>query len=325
MTEEQYKNIEEATEVLSNEKSTPDAKEEAKKKILDNIPKLIDYGAEVNRLKKEISEALPKPSDAFFEGLKDAAGGKINQKKRTEEIFEKLGVKQLTDDQYNKVKEATDTLLKSTDTDAIKEAKKTILENIPELADESFDELNRLAEESFSESRANWDKFVKGTFKSGGKTIAKAGRSPGQDIVFKSAVRYMFENPGQTNGGFKEFFKKVFRIHLLGGTELSRKDLYGDRLKRLREEVEESDNSRKKFKGQLDMKAAASGQAASNSINGKVDDEMNKKGPCNNAMMAFSSEAIRSSFCKQKKERFSKTRLSGKVTLISLKQLMKKE
>ena len=235
--------------------------------------------------------------------MKDAAGDKINQQKRTEEIFEKLGVKQLTDDQYNKVKEAADTLLKSTDTNAIKEAKDTILENIPELADKSFDELNRLAEEPFSESRAKWNKFVDKTFKSGGKTIVKGGRSPGLDIVFKSAVRYMFENPGKTKGGFKEFFKTVFRIHLKFGTRLSREDLYGDRLKRLREEVEESEHSRKKFKGLLDMKAAASGQAASNSINKIIDDEMNQGGACGSTMMAFSSEAIRSSFCKQKKRK----------------------
>ena len=53
MTEKQYKNIEEATKVLSNEKSTPDEIKAAEKKIRDNFPKLIDYGAEVNRLKKK--------------------------------------------------------------------------------------------------------------------------------------------------------------------------------------------------------------------------------------------------------------------------------
>ena len=290
MTEKQYKNIEEATKVLSNKKSTTDERNLAKKKIRDNIPKLNDYGAEVNRLKKDISEALPKPSDAFFEGLKDAAGDKKNQRKRTEEVFEKLGVKQLIDDQYNKVKEAADTLLKSTDTNAIKKAKKTILENIPELADESFDELNRLAEEPFTEAQTSWKKFIKPTLKRSsrkGDIIKKAGRSPGQDILFRDAVRYMFENPASSKGRFKEVFRKLFRIHLDGGTNRAREELYADRLN-LRDDVEEAEHSRKKFKGQLDMKAAASGRAASDSIKKIVDDSIG--GACGSTMMAFSSQ-----------------------------------
>ena len=218
---------------------------------------------EVDELKDKISKALPEPSEAFYEGLKDA-----KDREEIEEVVENLGVEELTDAQYDEIKEAVDILSSDTASDEeIANAKKQIVNNLPELTEEYYNELTTSSEANARKAefaaRKAWEKLVVDTYMKDGEKIKKSGRVPGQDHIFRQTIDAIANNPKLS---FKEAFTEIFPIHLKGGTAKARKRLYGEDYD-LGEEVNEEDQRRKKFK---DIKAAAAGKGDTDTVDDAI-------------------------------------------------------
>ncbi len=248
-----------------------------------------------DELKDQIAKALPEPSDAFFEGLENAAGD-TDRREETEKVVEKLGVEKLTDEQYNNIKEATDILLTSTDETEKANAKKTILDNIPELTDEYYNALMSSSENCEANAdhsaREGWKKFVKTKFEKDGVTIKKVGRVPGQDYLFRHTISVIASDTEKA--GMKKKFTELFEIHLKGGTGRARIRLYGDQFKIDVDILEEAQASLDQII--RDIKAAAVGEETVDTIEDAIDDVLGASG-C--SRMVYSNIA-RSSICERK-------------------------
>ena len=222
---------------------------------------------DLDRLKKEIQDITPDPSVVFFDELAKSAG----DEEAIKDLLDQLSVEEPSDEQYKAIEEAAETLSSSNDPNEIEDAKKTVLDNIPDLSDDFYGQLKRItldsADYARNENQNLWDKLIATTHKIEGQTFQKVGRVPGQDELFRRTLKIIATDPKVTD--FNPKFKELFPIHLAQGTSKGRKRLFGEGY----EDVAEPDQEAIK-KIRRDIKAVAAAEPDSESIKDSVEEEM---------------------------------------------------
>ena len=181
---------------------------------------------DLDRLKKEIQDNTPDPSVVFFDDLARSAG----DKEAIKVLLHQLSVEEPSDEQYKAIEEAAKTLSLSNDPNEKEDAKKTVLDNIPDLSDDFYGQLKKItlgsADYARNEGKKQWDKLIATTHKIEGQTFRKVGRVPGQDELFRRTLKIIATDPTVTD--FESKFKEFFPIHLKKGASEARKRLFGE-------------------------------------------------------------------------------------------------